>query len=117
MASTNNENNVKVTVYGMILPLILGVLAVVVSISGFMIVKWMASVDSRLASIEADQKQLLQLQYRIEMLEKKAGISAMYHRHTEDDGAAIPPLSDYFIRPSEIVLKDELLAKYKRKYV
>ncbi len=115
MASTNNENNVKMTVYGMILPLVIGVLAVVVSITGFLIVKWMASVDTRLASIEADQKEILQLQYRVEMLERKAGISHLYEKDDNNGGDAVPKSSDYFLKPVDVVLSSRYVQKNKKR--
>lgn len=101
MPSTNSENSAQVAIYKIIVPVLLSALTFILGITGFFAIKWMASIDSRLANLETAAQSSIELRYRIEQLEKSVKVASMLpvfpensDAHRKQDGV--------FVKPDEI---------------
>jgi cell division protein FtsB len=101
MSSTNSENSAQVAIYKILVPILLSALTFILGITGFFAIKWMASIDSRLANLETAAQSSIELRYRVEQLEKSVKVASAIipmrpfddPRHTQDK---------YFVKPDEI---------------
>lgn len=102
MASQAQENNTDLRIYKIVVPYLIGILTVVVGVVGFFLVRWMQTVDNRIASLEVIVQEQIRMKVEIEVLQGQ--IKDLTSKREPTDPASS---RNYFLKPNDIVIENK----------
>ena len=94
--------NTRLVVYEKILAIVMVMLTIAVSITGYFVTSWMKSIDTKLAVIQELKESNIEQKYRMDNLEREINDLKQESEH-DSKNTGNPIISTmYFVKPNEL---------------